>query len=357
MLGKKRVKLKYTNLFILIIILYIIVHIIIWTIGYFTKTLVLETQEISLKINEKGLVIMEEFVIKSNQKGIVNYEVSPGEKIKRDKIMFTINSSNQNQEISSQIRFLKNEIKNLEKTGNKIDSNIILNKKEQLKILENKKNNYYTDYKSPISGVVSFKYDDNFEKIKLDYINNINSKTISSIENNFKEIDINSHKVNTSDILIRIVNSNEVYIFILTDKRVFKINQDVQIEFNNQNINGKVYKVYDKNDKQAALIKIMEQNMPLYDTRVKEFGIIYKKIEGFKIPIESVVEKNDKLGVYVMNEENNMPKFVNLGKNYYNDEKYFYVDYNKDKDVKKLNLYDRILLYPNFINKNIKVSR
>ena len=40
---------------------------------------------------------------------------------------------------------------------------------------------------------------------------------------------------------------------------------------------------------------------------------------------------------------------------YYKDAKYYYVDYNKNKE--SLNLYDRILLYPNFINKNIKVSR
>ena len=85
--------------------------------------------------------------------------------------------------------------------------------------------------------------------------------------------------------------------------------------------------------------------------------IIYKNIKGFKIPVESVVEKNNKLGVYVINEENNMPEFVGLGKNYYKDAKYYYVDYNKNKDENKLNLYDRILLYPNFINKNIKVSR
>ena len=36
----------------------------------------------------------------------------------------------------------------------------------------------------------------------------------------------------------------------------------------------------------------MEQNAIIYNTRVQEFGIIYRKIQGFKIPIESVVEKN-----------------------------------------------------------------
>ena len=68
-----------------------------------------------------------------------------------------------------------------------------------------------------------------------------------------------------------------------------------------------------------------------------------------------LVEKNKKLGVYVIDEENKMPKFVNIGEDYYKDAKYYYVDYNKNKE--SLNLYDRILLYPNFINKNIKVSR
>ena len=63
------------------------------------------------------------------------------------------------------------------------------------------------------------------------------------------------------------------------------------------------------------------------------------------------------LGVYVINEETKMPEFVSLGKNFYKDEKYVYVDYNRSKDEKNLNLYDRILLYPNFVNKNIKVSR
>ena len=120
---------------------------------------------------------------------------------------------------------------------------------------------------------------------------------------------------------------------------------------------SKIDKIYEKKDEDVIVIKIMEQNAIIYNTRVQEFGIIYRKIQGFKIPIESVVEKNKKLGVYVIDEENKMPKFVNIGEDYYKDAKYYYVDYNKNKDENKLNLYDRILLYPNFINKNIKVSR
>ncbi|MGM9532944.1 HlyD family efflux transporter periplasmic adaptor subunit [Intestinibacter sp.] len=355
-MAKKRIKIKYTNLFILIVIVYILVQIIIWAIGYFTKTQVLENEYISLDIKETGLVVMEEYLIKSNEEGTVSYNVSSGEKIQKDKSILTINQLNQNDEISSQIKSLQDDIKKLEKEKNSVNSNIILNKKEQLKILESKRNNYFIDYKSPISGIVSFKYDDNCDKLDRQ-IEDIDEDILDSIENNFVDIKSEKHKVKSSDILLRIINPNEVYVYIFTDKNVFKNNQDVSIVINEHEISGKVYNIYKKNGKNVAIIKIMEQNMSIYDTRIEEFDIIYKKIEGFKIPIESVVEENNILGVYVINEETKMPEFVSLNKNFYKDEKYLYVDYNRIKDEKNLNLYDRILLYPNFINKNIKVSR
>ncbi|MGN1033518.1 MAG: HlyD family efflux transporter periplasmic adaptor subunit [Intestinibacter sp.] len=354
-MAKKRVKIKYTNLFIFIVIVYILVHIIIWTIGYFTKTQVLESEHITLKIKETGLVIMEEYLIKSNEGGTVSYNVSPGEKIQKDKLILTVNQLNQDQEISSQIKSLQDDIKKLEQKNNSVNSNIILNKKEQLKILESKKTNYCVDYKSPISGIVSFKYDDNFEK--LNQAGDIDPKLLTSIENKFIDINTQNHEINSSDVLLRIINPNEVYIYIFTDKSVLKNNQEVDIIVNEEEISGRVCKIYKKRGKNIVAIKIMEQNMSIYSTRIKEFDIIYKKIEGFKIPIESVVEEDNIMGVYIVNEETKMPEFVKLDKNFYKDEKYIYIDYNENKDEKNLNLYDRILLYPNFINKNIKVSR
>lgn len=350
MLAKKRVKIKYTNLFIFIIIIYILVQIIIWTLGYFTKTQVLKSEDISLKIKETGLVVLKEYLVKSNEKGIVTYNVSSGEKIQKDKLILTINQSDYDEKISNQIKSLKKDIEKLEQKNNAINKGIILNKKEQLKILENKIKNYYIEYKSPISGIVSFKYDKNSEKL---YESDINQNILDSIENNFIDIKSESHEVNPSDILLRIIDTNEAYIYIFTDKNIFKDNQDVDIIINGEKVRGMISKIYEN----VVIIKIMEQNMSIYDTRVGEFDIIYKKIEGFKIPIESIVEENNTLGVYVVNEETKMPEFVNLGKSFYKDEKYVYIDYNKNKDEKNLNLYDRILLYPNFINKNIKVSR
>ena len=180
---------------------------------------------------------------------------------------------------------------------------------------------------------------------------------LDSIENNFISIDKKDHKVSQDDVVLRLIDLNQVYICIFQEKNkeIFKEGQDVKVVVNDSEIDAKVEKIYDKKSEDVVAIKIMEQNAIIYNTRVQEFGIIYRKIQGFKIPIESVVEKNKKLGVYVIDEENKMPKFVNIGEDYYKDAKYYYVDYNKNKE--SLNLYDRILLYPNFINKNIKVSR
>ena len=42
---------------------------------------------------------------------------------------------------------------------------------------------------------------------------------------------------------------------------------------------AKVEKIYDKKSEDVVAIKIMEQNMSIYNTRVQEFDIIYKNIK------------------------------------------------------------------------------
>jgi len=40
---------------------------------------------------------------------------------------------------------------------------------------------------------------------------------------------------------------------------------------------SKIDKIYEKKYEDVIVIKIMEQNMSIYNTRVQEFDIIYKK--------------------------------------------------------------------------------
>ena len=299
-MAKKKIKIKFTNIFLLIIVIYILVQIILWTIGYFTRTMVLDEEDINLQVKEKGLVVMNETLVKAEDDGIIKYDIDSDEKIQNNKLLFTISKSNTNEKINEKIEVLENEIKDLEKKEKNKSSNIILNKKEELKILKNQKQTYYIDYKSPISGVALFKYDNNFN-ISADQLDDIDSKILDSIENNFISIDTKDHIVNQDDVVLRLIDLNQVYICIFQDKNkeIFKEGQDVKVVVNGSEIDAKVEKIYNKKSEDVVAIKIMEQNTIIYNTRVQEFGIIYKKIQGFKIPIESVVEKNKKLGVYV----------------------------------------------------------
>ena len=246
-MAKKKIKIKLTNIFLLIIVIYILVQIILWTIGYFTRTMVLDEEDINLQVKEKGLVVMNETLVKAEDDGIIKYDIDSDEKIQNNKLLFTISKSNVNEKINEKIEVLENEIKDLEQKEKNKSSNIILNKKEELKILKNQKQTYYTDYKAPISGVALFKYDKNFN-ISVDQLDDIDSKMLDSIENNFISIDKKDHKVSQDDVVLRLIDLNQVYICIFQDKNkeIFKEGQDVKVVVNDSEIDAKVEKIYNK---------------------------------------------------------------------------------------------------------------
>ena len=134
-MAKKKIKIKLTNIFLLIIVIYILVQIILWTIGYFTRTMVLDEEDINLQVKEKGLVVMNETLVKAEDDGTIKYDIDSDEKIQNNKLLFTISKSN----VNEKIEVLENEIKDLEQKEKNKSSNIILNKKEELKILKNRK--------------------------------------------------------------------------------------------------------------------------------------------------------------------------------------------------------------------------
>ena len=109
-MAKKKIKIKLTNIFLLIIVIYILVQIILWTIGYFTRTMVLDEEDINLQVKEKGLVVMNETLVKAEDDGIIKYDIDSDEKIQNNKLLFTISKSN----VNEKIEVLENEIKDLE---------------------------------------------------------------------------------------------------------------------------------------------------------------------------------------------------------------------------------------------------
>lgn len=362
-------KIKYSRLFIIIIFAYILLQISINIIGKNIDTLVIESETVELKVSAKGLIIRDEYLIRSNQNGIIKSMVNNREKLKKGDALAAIYSNSKNlEENKSKIVQLNKEIDELETEYEDSKSDIskelinvkIKNKKEQRMVLndENKKNVNYLNMTT--SGVVSTKYDGYEDIYTLDKLENLTSKEIEDAENNYKELDIENTSIKESEVVARIIQSDYSYIAICTkDDDIFEENQKVEIVFNSENIQGNVEKIYRNGNDNVVIFKISNQNVEIYDTRVKEFDIIYKQIDGLKVPKQSVKEKNDQKGVYVLNQETKKVDFIELKNIQYEDDEFIFIDYykNQKEGIKTIDIYDEIILKPNSINKNIKISR
>lgn len=362
-------KIKYSRLFIIIIFAYILLQISINIIGKNIDTLVIESETVELKVSAKGLIIRDEYLIRSNQSGIIKSMVNNGEKLKKGDALAAIYSNSKNlEENKSKIVQLNKEIDELETEYENSKSDIskelinvkIKNKKEQRVVLndENNKNINYLNITT--SGVVSTKYDGYEDIYTLDKLENLTSKDIEDAENNYKELDIENTSIKESEVVARIIQSDYSYIAICTkDNNIFEDNQKVEIVFDSENIQGNVEKIYRNGNDNVVIFKISNQNVEIYDTRVKEFDIIYKQIDGLKVPKQSVKEKNDQKGVYVLNQETKKVDFIELKNIQYEDDEFIFIDYykNQKEGIKTIDIYDEIILKPNSINKNIKISR
>ncbi|MCC0683349.1 hypothetical protein KGF42_02945 [Clostridioides sp. ZZV15-6383] len=142
------------------------------------------------------------------------------------------------------------------------------------------------------------------------------------------------------------------------DSKNFEKNQNVVIEHNKQKIDAKVYKIYKNNNKIMIKLKISNQIVANQDTSVEEFDIIYNQMECLKIPKTSIKTKDNKRGVYVIDEQSQSVKFVILEGITYENESSVFVDYYKNdiNGVTSVNLYDKIILRPNSINTNIRIK-
>ena len=330
--------------------------------------MVIESETIELKVRAKGLVIRDEYLIKSNQSGNVKNMAKDGEKLKKgDALAAIYNNSKSLEENKNKIIQLNKEIEDLEAEYSNSKSNLskelidikIKTKKEQRAVL-NYENNKNVNYLSmPTSGVVSTKYDGYEDIYTLDKLENLTAKDIEDVENNYKKLDIENTFIKESEVIARVIQSDYSYIAILTENDIFEDNQKVEIVFDSDNVQGNVEEIYRNGDNNVVIFKISNQNVEIYDTRVKEFDIIYKQIDGLKVPKQSIEEVNNQKGVYVLNQETRKVDFVELKTIQYEDDEVIFIDYykNQKEGIKTIDRHDEIILKPNSINKNIKISR
>lgn len=365
-------KIKYSNILILGVFIYIIFQVLLLILGKTTTTFLLENESLEAKITKKGIIIREEYLVKSPESGKINLVAKENEKIKKAQEIGSIYKDNKIEDVDKEIMKLNKEIEELENTrksakskssklSNEISLKNLQTKKEQKEVLLSQKNKSIKNINSNISGIVSYKFDGNEEKYNLESLDSISKEDIKSASNNYQETELNEEKVKEGDTVARIINNNNIYIAVSIDKnesKLFEINQSVTMILNNEKMNAKVEKINKNEEDIVVIFKISEQNVGIYDTRVEEFDIIYKQIEGLKIPKESIKTVDDKQGVYVVNEQTQNIEFTELKGIEYEDSDFIFIDYYKNdiNDIETVSLYDEIILKPNNINKNIKIK-
>ena len=325
-------------------------------IGLNTSVLTLNNDNYTMKTKVKAIVIRDEYLIKSDTSGTLSLIVNENEKVQKSQKVATIYNNYVDSSINEEIYNLTEEIKTIEKDNNSFQTGILSAKKEQLKILEDKVKNNSTNYYTNISGVISYKYDNNEDKYNTNNLSSITKDDIEKATNNYISASDNNKTIKPDEVIGRVIDDNDIYIaFVSEDNELFNEGDNVKIEMKKELINGEIYKKYKKKNYFITVVKITQQNIGIYDTREEEFDIIYNQMEALRIPRQSIVTEDNKQGVYVINEESNKPEFVELKGISFEDDEYIYIDFrsNEKSGVDTVNLHDRIILKPNFINKRI----
>ena len=364
-------KIRYNRLFIIGIGLYTLFTLTVDAIGSNIDTVVLEKEEVELKINTKGLFLREEYLINLDTEGEVEFLVDDNNKIANGDTLALINTDktkiDTNKEevdkLNQELELLK---ENLDKSVSDIQKKVIQNnineKENQIEILKKLGGEYSHEIKAPSSGIVSYEYDNNEDKYTLETINNIEKEDIENEINNYIGIGINDNNIKYDEPIIRIIKPNSDYLMISVseeENELIKDKNTITIKNENMNIVCEIDETYKKQDYYIYKLKIRGENIQIYDTRVSEFDIIYKKGDSIKIDKDCIVEEKGKIGVYKVDSETNKTYFVEIKGKIYEDEEYMYVDYQDNilKGIDSIDIYDEIIINPNYINKNIMKNR
>lgn len=407
----KRRKIKHSKVFLIGIFAYIIINGITVFIGKNIDTVVVSNEKIEEYITTKGLLVRDEHIINSTMTGNIEAYFKEGDKVKNlDKVAYVYND-NIDEENFKELESLEKEViqieegqssiikadvdkvnKKIEKNKDNIQTKLIqgklgiskevveleehikdknkllksdlnskpiINKKEEINKLNNKIEKNSDILQTNKSGIISYKFDGNESKYNIDNISELNIDDIEYTENEYIDI-LNEGVIKHGQPIARIINNIKQYLAIVVEENEimnFKENNSVIIRDKNNQINAKVHNIYTKNDKNVVVFEISEQNIEINDTRVAEFDIIYKSIEGIKIPKSSIVKKDNVEGVYIVSETGSA-KFIEIKGTSYENEEFIVIDYYKNEieGVKTIDIYDEIILEPKKVKNGLVVK-
>lgn len=405
---KKIVKilLPISILTIAIFILYTIINLIIVP----TEMFIIKNDTISTEEGSIGYVIRDEKTAKGNNYGNGMIQIkAEGEKVANGDPIFRYYSSNeedlnkkieqlnleiqeallgQNNLLSSDIKAIDDQIENkIDGLKSKNDLQEIIEYKNDINTYITKKSKIVGDlsqsgsyingliqereqYQSqlkanseyvnaPMSGVVSYRVDgleeelipNNFENLSKEYFEKLNLKTGQIVATN-KEMG-------------KVINNYECYVATIMDSKEAKeavVGKKVKLRLSTQDeISATISYIAEQSDKSVLIVfKTSDCVEKLIDYRKISFDVIWWKYEGLKIPKSAITYENglsyvvrnragyqDKILVEILKENDNYC-IIN---NYDNEElKSLGFSTKEINNIKKISIYDEIILNPNLEN-------
>lgn len=130
-------KIKYSNLLVLGIFIYIIFNFLSSIIGKNIQTLVLENEKAEMKISRKCLIVRDEYLLKSNVDGKLNLLVEEGEKVTKSQEVANI-YGDVDYNIDEKISNLNEEIEKIKKGEINISKDDISNFNKEIESTDRK---------------------------------------------------------------------------------------------------------------------------------------------------------------------------------------------------------------------------
>ncbi|WZL74765.1 HlyD family efflux transporter periplasmic adaptor subunit [Clostridiaceae bacterium 35-E11] len=352
---KKRRKNRLGYFFFGMIVFYLLIKFIPMLISSSNETSIAQYGNIQVVHHLNCYVIRNEQLIISNAEGDIKYFVQEGEKVEKgykvveihkdavdeitrkklEVINQRIESLNDNKEylFQSDVEKLDKEINNIidnlkqykekgdllkiyqlkKDLESKLDKKrIIVGDKsfagknlEALKVeqkqLVNQINNSIIAISSPVSGIISYKID-GYETI-------LNPQNMATIElNKLKNMersvtDLRGTKVINQQPLFKVVDNNSWYMITWIEKEYledYKEGRSVTFNFPQGQIQGKILQIV-LDDPKSMVIFEMDEYIEGFDTlRNISLDVVAVNYEGIKIYRDSIVERDGKKGVYVL---------------------------------------------------------
>lgn len=167
-------------------------------------------------------------------------------------------------------------------------------------LLEGQKQAIY----SPASGVITYKTDGYEDFLTIDNLYNINYDEISAFA--YDESSLVRNVVKPKDKLFKIVDHSNYFISVIVSNDeidTYKNIQSISVVIEGKTLKGDVYDVFTNQKDAVAVIHLRDRFDSFFNKRMVQCSVIRENYRGLKIHMDSIVNQEGVIGVYVVDPE------------------------------------------------------